>query len=71
METFSDRFAGLPPGQVDPSVFAQLGRDPGVTVLEPPLAISHPLQPAVADDACTDTTTVVSAAARTRFYTAL
>lgn len=51
MEAFFDRFAELPPGQVDPSVFAELGRDAGMTVLGPPLAISHPLQTADADRA--------------------
>jgi len=43
MESFFDRFAELPPGPVDPGVFATLGRDAGMTVLGPPLAVSDPL----------------------------
>ena len=43
MEAFFDRFAQLPPGPVEPSVFAALGRDVGMDVLGPPLAISDPL----------------------------
>lgn len=44
MEAFFDRFAELPPGPPDPSVFAALGRDVGMEVLGPPLAVSDPLQ---------------------------
>jgi quercetin dioxygenase-like cupin family protein len=43
MEAFFDRFAELPPGPVDPGVFAALGRDVGMEVLGPPLAVSDPL----------------------------
>jgi quercetin dioxygenase-like cupin family protein len=43
METFFDRFAELPPGPIDPAVFAALGREAGMDVLGPPLAVSHPL----------------------------
>jgi quercetin dioxygenase-like cupin family protein len=43
MERFFDRFAGLPDGPVDPTVFARLGHDVGMTVLGPPLAVSDPL----------------------------
>lgn len=43
MEAFFDRFAELPPGPVDQSVFAALGREVGMDVLGPPLAISDPL----------------------------
>jgi len=43
MEAFFDRFAELPPGPVDPGVFATLGRDVGMEVLGPPLAVSDPL----------------------------
>ncbi len=43
METFFDRFAELPPGPIDPGAFAQLGRDAGMEVLGPPLAVSDPL----------------------------
>jgi quercetin dioxygenase-like cupin family protein len=43
MEAFFDRFAELPLGPVDPGVFAELGREVGMEVLGPPLAISDPL----------------------------
>lgn len=43
MEAFFDRFAELPQGPVDPGVFARLGRDLGMDVLGPPLAVSDPL----------------------------
>ena len=43
MEGFFDRFAELGPGRPDPSVFATLGRDAGMTVVGPPLAVSDPL----------------------------
>ncbi len=43
MEAFFDRFAELPPGPVEPSVFAALGREVGMQVLGPPLAVSDPL----------------------------
>jgi len=43
MEAFFDRFAELSPGSVDPGVFAQLGRDVGMEVLGPPLAVSDPM----------------------------
>jgi quercetin dioxygenase-like cupin family protein len=43
MEEFFDRFAALPDGPVDPSVFAELGREVGMEVLGPPLAVSDPL----------------------------
>ena len=43
MEAFFDRFAELPPGSVDPGVFASLGSEAGMEVLGPPLAVSDPL----------------------------
>ena len=43
MESFFDRFSELPPGPVDPGVFASLGRSVGMEVLGPPLAVSDPL----------------------------
>ncbi len=43
MEAFFDRFAELPSGPVDPGVFAALGRNVGMEVLGPPLAVSDPL----------------------------
>ena len=43
MEAFFDRFAELPPGPIDPGVLARLGRDVGMEVLGPPLAVSDPL----------------------------
>lgn len=43
MEAFFDRFAELPDGPVDPGVFARLGRDVGMDVVGPPLAVSDPL----------------------------
>lgn len=42
MEAFFDRFSELPSGPVDPGVFAALGRDVGMEVLGPPLAVSDP-----------------------------
>lgn len=44
MEAFFDRFAELPPGPVDPEVFATLGGGAGMTVLGPPLAVSDPIE---------------------------
>ena len=43
MEAFFDRFAEIPPGGLDPGLFAALGRDVGMEVLGPPLAVSDPL----------------------------
>lgn len=43
MEAFFELFARLPPGPVDPRVFAELGAGSGMTVLGPPLAVSDPL----------------------------
>ena len=43
MEAFFDRLAEIPPGGLDPGVFAALGRDVGMEVLGPPLAVSDPL----------------------------
>jgi quercetin dioxygenase-like cupin family protein len=43
MERFFDRFAELPAGRVEPATFAELGRDAGMTVLGPPLAVSDPV----------------------------
>jgi quercetin dioxygenase-like cupin family protein len=43
MEGFFDRFAELPPGPVDPAMFVALGRDAGMEILGPPLAVSDPL----------------------------
>lgn len=42
MEAFFDRFAELPDGPVDPGVFARLGKDAGMVVVGPPLAVSDP-----------------------------
>jgi quercetin dioxygenase-like cupin family protein len=43
MERFFDRFAALGTGPVDPSAFASIGREVGMTVVGPPLAVSDPL----------------------------
>lgn len=43
MEAFFDRFAGLPAGKIDPGAFATLGREVGMEVLGPPLAVSDPI----------------------------
>lgn len=43
METFFERFAGLPAGTAGQEAFVELGRDAGMTVLGPPLAKTHPL----------------------------
>jgi quercetin dioxygenase-like cupin family protein len=43
MEGFFERFAAFPPGTVDPTAFQEAGRESGMTVLGPPLAVSHPL----------------------------
>ena len=43
MEGFFERFAQLPPGSTDPALFQEAGRDDGMTVLGPPLAVSDPL----------------------------
>jgi len=43
MESFFDRFAALPPGPIDPEFFAALGREVGMEVVGPPLAVSDPL----------------------------
>ncbi len=43
METFLDHFAELPADQADPSVFEALGREAGMEVVGPPLAVSDPL----------------------------
>ena len=42
MEAFFDRFSTLPSGTADPEVFASLGRDVGMNVVGPPLAVSDP-----------------------------
>jgi quercetin dioxygenase-like cupin family protein len=44
MESFFDRFSELPSGPVDPGIFADLGRDAGMEVLGPPLAVSDPVE---------------------------
>ena len=43
MERFFDAFGELGPGPIDPSVFAVLGRDVGMEIVGPPLAVSDPL----------------------------
>jgi quercetin dioxygenase-like cupin family protein len=43
MERFFDRFAALPDGAVIPEAFAALGREVGMEVVGPPLAVSDPL----------------------------
>ena len=42
MEGFFDRFAELPDGPVDGEAFGRLGREVGMEVVGPPLAVSHP-----------------------------
>jgi quercetin dioxygenase-like cupin family protein len=42
MERFFDRFAGLPDGSAVPEAFARIGREVGMEVVGPPLAVSHP-----------------------------
>jgi hypothetical protein len=44
MESFFERFAELSRSELDPSTFARLGAEVGMTVLGPPLAISDPLE---------------------------
>ena len=43
MERFFDRFAALPEGADPRAAFASIGREVGMEVLGPPLAVSHPL----------------------------
>jgi quercetin dioxygenase-like cupin family protein len=43
MERFFDEFAALPDGPIDREAFARLGREVGMDVVGPPLAVSHPL----------------------------
>jgi quercetin dioxygenase-like cupin family protein len=43
MERFFDRFAALTPDEVDQEAFVTIGREVGMDVVGPPLAISHPL----------------------------
>jgi mannose-6-phosphate isomerase-like protein (cupin superfamily) len=43
MERFFDRFAALPQGSGVLAAFASIGRELGLEVVGPPLAISHPL----------------------------
>ncbi len=42
MERFFERFAAMPAGPVTPDTFAQAGGAVGMTVLGPPLAVTHP-----------------------------
>lgn len=42
MEHFFDRFAALEPGSDIPAAFRTLGAEVGMTVVGPPLAVSHP-----------------------------
>lgn len=46
MERFFERFGELPDAERTPESFAELGKQHGMTVLGPPLAISHPLRAA-------------------------
>jgi hypothetical protein len=41
MEAFFDRFAELT--EVDPEAFARLGKEVGMDIVGPPLAVSDPL----------------------------
>lgn len=43
MQRFFDQFDALPPGPVDPATFRALGRESGMEVIGPPLAVSAPL----------------------------
>jgi len=43
MERFFERFATLPSGRFDPESFRTAGREAGMDVVGPPLAVSHPL----------------------------
>jgi quercetin dioxygenase-like cupin family protein len=43
MERFFDRFAALPEGSAPGPAFASFGREVGMEVVGPPLALSHPL----------------------------
>lgn len=43
MEGFFDDFANVDPDDVSPDTFARLGVPNGMTVVGPPLAVSHPL----------------------------
>lgn len=43
MERFFDRFAALPEGADPRPAFASIGREAGMQVVGPPLAVSHPL----------------------------
>ncbi|HYP48684.1 MAG TPA: cupin domain-containing protein [Thermoleophilaceae bacterium] len=42
MERFFERFAALPGGSAGPETFGELGREVGMDVVGPPLAVSHP-----------------------------
>ncbi|MEA2428933.1 MAG: hypothetical protein QOF37_2561 [Thermoleophilaceae bacterium] len=43
MERFFDRFAEIPRGPAAPEAFARIGREVGMEVVGPPLAVSDPL----------------------------
>ena len=43
MERFFERFATLPAGRFDPESFRAAGREAGMDVVGPPLAVSHPV----------------------------
>jgi quercetin dioxygenase-like cupin family protein len=43
MERFFDEFAELPDGSVIPEAFGRIGREVGMEVLGPPLAVSDPV----------------------------
>jgi quercetin dioxygenase-like cupin family protein len=43
MERFFDRFAAIPEGADPRAAFGSIGREVGMEVLGPPLAVSHPL----------------------------
>ncbi len=43
MERFFDEFASLPDGPLDPDAFRSIGREVGMEVVGPPLAVSDPL----------------------------
>jgi quercetin dioxygenase-like cupin family protein len=43
MERFFDRFAALPEGSAPGPAFAGIGREVGMEVVGPPLAVTHPL----------------------------
>jgi hypothetical protein len=42
MERFFDRFAAVPAGAATPETFAAIGGPVGMTVLGPPMAVTHP-----------------------------